>query len=142
MQIRGQCSCGAVTWEIDGEPVAQFYCNCHSCQIAHSSPLVAIALFPAANVSMQGETRVMSVTGAPYAAQRMSCVQCGTRVMNVPAGKDYAGLRAIFPASCETKGWFNPAMHLYCEDRSIDTADELPKFADLPSQFGGTGRLV
>lgn len=142
MKIHGQCSCGAVSWEIDGEPVAQLYCNCHSCQQAHSAPIVGIALFFAANVSMRGETRVTSVTGSPNAAKRMSCVQCGTRVMNVPAGKENAELRAIFPVSCTTSDWFSPAMHIHCQDRSIDVADELPKFVDLPGQFGGTGQLI
>ncbi len=142
MKIRGTCSCGTVAFNVEGEPVAQAYCHCHSCQVAHAAPLMAVALFPIGAVAIQGETTSMSVTKRQHAATRISCARCGTRVAVVPSGESGDQYRGVFPALCESKDWFRPAMHLYWEERRIEVRDDLPKYLDEPTDFGGSGRLA
>ena len=57
MKISGSCPCGAVAFAVDGEPVIQAYCHCHSCQRAHSAPLMAVALFPVTAVNIRGRLK-------------------------------------------------------------------------------------
>ena len=37
---------------------------------------------------------------------------------------------------------FQPTMHVHYQERLVDFPDELPKFADLPKDFGGTDELM
>ena len=142
MNITGQCLCNSVTWAIEIEPVVQFYCHCHSCQKANSAALVPAALFPADAVSLSGETDSFSVSNKKHSAARYRCSSCGTRVTNIPGGESASGLRGIYPPLCNSTDWFRPSMHIYYEDRSVDIDDDLPKYLDLPEEFGGSGRKI
>ena len=33
-------------------------------------------------------------------------------------------------------------MHVHYQERVLDIADDLPKFANLPEMFGGTGEMM
>lgn len=142
MNLKGQCPCGAVNFAVEGDPVLQCYCHCRSCQLAHAAPLAAVALFPAEAVSVNGQTNRISVTGRPHAAQRISCARCGCRVLNIPAGEKGDALRAIFPVLCDPGDWFTPSMHIYWAEHSVKIDDELPKYLDIPAEYGGTGRTA
>tara|TARA_B100001123_G_C14680677_1_gene777318 strand:+ start:264 stop:434 length:171 start_codon:yes stop_codon:yes gene_type:complete len=37
---------------------------------------------------------------------------------------------------------FEPTMHIWYSERVINVNDGLPKFADFPETFGGTGELM
>ena len=42
-QIKGSCFCGAVEFEVNGEPTVMIYCHCKDCQ-AWNSPLTDIII--------------------------------------------------------------------------------------------------
>ena len=138
MHLKGSCACGRVTFNVDGEPIIQLYCHCRSCQLAHAAPLIAGAIFPARSVTYQGEARMVTVTGHADAARRLTCTNCGTRILNEPTPQ----FRAIFPALCETADWFKPQFHVQWQDHVLDVQDDLPKFLDFPQPMGGTGSMV
>ena len=139
MMTTGQCLCGSVTWSVDGEPVVQLFCHCNSCQKANSSVLVALAFFPEESVSVVGDLFSRSVTEGEIAAVRYSCAKCGARVINTPGGGN-SYLSGIYPVLCEAQSWFQPSMHIFYEDRVVEISDALPKFLDLPSDLGGSGK--
>ena len=138
MPVRGSCACGRVTFDVVGEPIVQLYCHCRSCRLAHAAPLIAGAIFPAGSVTVQGEVRVVTITGRADAARRFICANCGTRIFNEPTPQ----FRAIFPALCETAGWFKPQMHVQWQDHVLEVQDDLPRFLDFPRPMGGTGNLA
>jgi hypothetical protein len=142
MKITGKCLCGSVAWTVEDEPILQIYCHCHSCQKAHSAVLASVAYFPSESISMVGELVSQSVTDIEYAAIRHSCAQCGSRVMNTPGGKGNDHMRGIFPVLCDAQDWFDPAMHIFYEERTVDVDDGLPKFLDLPTEFNGSGKMA
>ena len=137
MDIRGRCACGSVRFFASGTPLHQFYCHCRSCQIAHSAPVVAGVQFLAFEVSMVGDTQIVRVTSGPDATPRVTCSNCGTRVMNVSPE-----VRTLFPALCDSADWFKPTMHIQWQDRVLDISDDLPKYLDFPAVFGGSDELV
>ena len=138
MEIRGRCGCGSVRFTASGEPLYQLYCHCRSCQIAHAAPLIAAAIFPAAQVVYSGETVPITVTPRPDATPRLMCPRCGTKVVNLP----HPSVRTILPALCEDRSWFRPTMHMQWLERVIDVADDLPRYLDFPERFGGSGKLA
>jgi hypothetical protein len=125
-----------VTFEVDGEPLAQFYCHCRSCQVAHAAPVVAGALFRAESVRYSGEVRRVTVTARADAAQRLICARCGTKVLVEPMDT----VRCVLPALCETTDWFTPQWHVEWRDHTLELRDDLPKFVDYPVELGGTGQ--
>jgi len=135
MHVRGQCACGGVTFEVNGEPLAQLYCHCRSCQMAHSAPVVAAALFRASSVAYTGEVRRITVSARDDAAQRLVCAACGARVLVEPVPQ----VRTIFVVLCETRDWFAPQMHVQWRDHIVEVYDDLPKYIDYPRELGGTG---
>jgi len=135
MEIKGHCACGSVMFEVRGEPIAQMYCHCRSCQVAHAAPVSEIAMFSEDAVTYAGPTRRVRVTQREDAAWRVICTHCGTKVINEPGG----GIRAILPALCETRDWFAPQMHIQWQDHVIPVHDDLPRFLDYPIELGGTG---
>jgi len=137
MRIEGQCACGGVSFAADGEPLVQLICHCPSCQLAHGAPMVLGAHFPADRFRSDGSLIAVRVSRGPDATLRMTCPTCGTRVFN-GSGK---GPRTIFPVLCSNSDWFKPEMHLYWSNRRLEIIDQLPKYLDFPSEFGGTGRL-
>ena len=55
------------------------------------------------------------------------------------------GMTAVYPmtlAGPQDTFKFEPAFHIFYEERVMDVGDGLPKFVDVPEQFGGSGKTV
>ena len=49
----------------------------------------------------------------------------------------------VYPMTLAGSGLeYQPAFHIYYEERVMDMADGLKKFATMPEAFGGSGELV
>ena len=70
--VTGGCLCGAVRLTATGDPDRVAICHCMDCRKHHGAPFYAAAIFPAAAVTITGETG--SYRG------RMFCPTCGSSV--------------------------------------------------------------
>ncbi len=68
-QFTGGCLCGAVRLVARGEPYRVGLCHCLDCRKQHGALFSASAIFPAAAVQVEGETRAY--------AGRSFCPCCG-----------------------------------------------------------------
>lgn len=128
------CPCGAATLHLVGEPAAQVYCHCDDCQRAHSAAYVKRALFPRENVSTSGDTRVWR----NRTRDMMICAACGTHLYGFSEKNPFWGVNAsLFPA-----GRFAPIAHLHCRHAVMPVQDDLPHYADIPREYGGSGERV
>lgn len=76
---RGRCLCGAVRYEIEGEPVVVAHCHCTDCQRLSGAGHTTGAMFPSDRVSVQGdvsEYRIESETES--VVTRTFCPKCGS----------------------------------------------------------------
>lgn len=71
----GGCLCGAVRIEAAGEPYRVGICHCLDCRKHHGALFFAAAMFPAAAVTVTGETS--SYKGRHF------CPRCGSSVFAV-----------------------------------------------------------
>jgi hypothetical protein len=71
---RGGCLCGAVRYEIRGEPLMVGLCHCEDCRKATGGLALHYADWPAAAVTVTGELRSF--------AGRSFCPACGSRVLH------------------------------------------------------------
>ena len=134
---KGQCYCGDTRIEVIGPPVIEGFCHCKSCQKYHGAPFQAFAAWPNENVTISGPTITSEVSSQ---TRRMSCANCGGTVMTL---KPENGMSIVFPSTLIGRGHnFLGSFHIFYGARSMDVADGLPKFDDLPEDFGGSGLMI
>lgn len=79
--IKGGCLCGAVTYEIEGDPMFVGHCACENCQKATGGGHSTIAAFPEAQVKMRGETTAYQGKGdSGQPTTYRFCPKCGSRL--------------------------------------------------------------
>lgn len=133
----GSCFCGAVTISVTGDPVTEGYCHCGDCRAWTGTPMIAYAMWPKDKVAIEGAEHLGTFTRNDTTIRR-SCSKCGSPVL-VEMVK--MGLIDVFPSRLPSHD-FTPAAHVHYAARTINIADDLPKFADLPAQAGGSGRMI
>ena len=76
-----ECGCGAVRAVCEGEPVRVSVCHCLNCQRRSGSSFAVQARWPAAHVTITGETREWTKAGDEGGRATFSfCVQCGATI--------------------------------------------------------------
>ena len=131
----GGCYCGAVTVSVAGEPAASAMCHCHSCRKWHAAPINAWCIWPTDAVTFSGGETITSKTSD--ASGRVSCAKCGGCLAN---HKPKVNMTVVYPMTLAGSGLaYRPAFHIFYDERVMDVADGLPKFAQMPEQFGGSG---
>jgi hypothetical protein len=130
-----QCLCGAIKMRLSGEPLAQFYCHCEDCQLAHGAAYVPCAQYRTACAELiAGQPLFWRVRVTP----RATCPECGTRVFAEPPG---LGVRGIL-AHLLPKGMFKPKFHVQCQHAWLPVKDDLPHYKGFPRLFGGSDEQV
>lgn len=80
--MRGQCLCGAVTYECEA-PANVMLCHCKDCQRATGSAYAPIAMVPEATFKMTGEMKAFAVKGSGgMTVNRHFCPTCGGQVFS------------------------------------------------------------
>lgn len=129
--LRLECRCGAVSLEVDGDPLAQFYCHCDDCQAMHGAAYVSESVYPAEAVRVsRGAATSWTLKRNP----RFACPTCGTRLFVDVLAFDVRGVNGyLLPP-----GEFTPSFHMHCRFAVLPVRDGLPHFAGLPARFGGS----
>ena len=132
---KGHCLCGSVTLEVKGKPSTEGICHCASCRSWHAAPLNTWALWKGERFQiLQGEELLDSYdTGT---SQRHWCRRCGSGLFN----RKPSGHIVIYTMILEKSGFVhNPSCHIHCQESVFEVNDDLPKYQDLPSKWGGSG---
>jgi hypothetical protein len=135
---KGECFCGTVRIEVDGEPEAMGYCHCQSCRSWSAAPVNAFTLWktPAVRVT-SGAAELGSFAKTPK-SERQYCKKCGGHVMTVhPAW----GLTDVYAATIPTLK-FASGVHVNYGEAVLHIRDGLPKLKDLPAELGGSGEAL
>jgi hypothetical protein len=120
---RGGCACGAVRYEVTGEPVAMVDCQCRQCQRESGTGHQSHMVFVAASVERSGKTSEWDLTGDGGTLKRRAfCPTCGSPIfMTFPAAPHIFILRA---ASLDEPDRYAPTMVTWTDAaQSWDHAD-------------------
>jgi len=134
----GECFCGAVRIEAAGAPFAMGYCHCKDCRAWSAAPLNAFSLWSRDAVKVVAGADQLASFQKTEASHRKFCTKCGGHVFTDHPG---GGFTDVFAATIPSLD-FQPALHVHCESAVIELRDELPRYLDLPKEFGGSGKLV
>ena len=133
MKASGGCLCGAVHYELDGEPIFQGHCHCVDCQKVTGTGHVSVVALPADAVKVSGQLSSFAVTaesGQPYT--RFFCPNCGSFIYGEPASMP--GVRTVTAGTFDDTSAFQPQMVIYTRNRpDWDRIDSgLPEFEGMP----------
>ena len=135
---KGNCFCGAVKVEVTGEPAGMGYCHCGDCRLWSAGPINAFSLWKPEQVKVtQGENNIETYHKTEN-SYRKWCKTCGGHLMTEHPGMGmfdvYAAVLPDLP--------FQPALHVFYGETRLRVKDGLPKFKDMPADFGGSGEMV
>ena len=138
MTYQGECFCGTVKIEVEGEPEGMGYCHCRSCRSWSGGPVNGFTLWKPENVRYtQGKQNVAVFTKTPN-SERTYCAKCGGHLMT-----NHPGLKLVdvFSATLPSLK-FTPGVHINYSETVLPMKDGLPKLKDFPKEFGGSGETL
>lgn len=129
----GGCACGAIRYEIAGEPLVCVDCQCRDCSRESGTGHASHLVFLRANVNLSGRASLWDMTAdSGNIKTRAFCPTCGSPVyMTFAANPAILTVRA---ASLDDPHLYRPQMVTYHDSSyawdQIDPA--LPVFAKMP----------
>jgi hypothetical protein len=132
---KSSCFCGAVQFEVTGDPAAMGYCHCASCRQWSAGPVNAFTLWPPAALKVtRGAERIGTFHKTPI-SHRKWCTQCGGHLFT---DHPTMGLVDIYAALLPQLK-FDPALHVHYQETVLPIRDGKPKMKDMPKEMGGSG---
>jgi hypothetical protein len=131
MTHQGGCHCGAVRYEVSGEPQHVALCHCSDCRKSSGAPMVAWAAFTEDQFKLvEGEPVTFNSSGS---AMRSFCPKCGSGLYyrNV---EFLPGIVDIQSATLDDPDVLPPGAHIQTAERLgwMETAHSLPAFERFP----------
>lgn len=127
----GGCHCGAVRYDVAGEPQHVAVCHCADCRRSAGAPMVSWAAFAEDDLTVtQGEPVTFNSSGT---ALRSFCGTCGTGLFYRNA--DFLpGIVDIQSVTLDDAEALPPGAHIQTDERLhwTETLDTLPRFARYP----------
>ncbi|MFD1766976.1 GFA family protein [Sphingorhabdus buctiana] len=131
MTYQGGCQCGAVRYEVSGEPQHVALCHCNDCRKSSGAPMVAWAAVTDAQFKLvQGEPVTFNSSGS---AMRSFCPKCGSGLYYRNA-EFLPGIVDIQSATLDDPNALPPSAHIQVAERLgwMETAHSLPSFDRFP----------
>ncbi len=126
----GGCMCGAVRYEVIGEPVWVGHCHCESCRRHTGAPVVTFVCFKKNQVAFTKGQR--QIYNSSPGVGRAFCGQCGTPLTwegksNLP---ERGMILEFHISTLDDPNAFVPTNHVFYKERIawFDVADDLPRY--------------
>lgn len=126
----GGCHCGAIRYEVRGDPAYSTLCHCSDCRRTTGAPMVGWALFPQTAVTIIGDP--VEYRSSADVVRRF-CGACGTSLFYTNAVV-FPGMIDIQSATLDDQARFSPTAHIQYAAAApwMDASHDLPKFDHYP----------
>jgi hypothetical protein len=131
MSHQGGCHCGAVRYEVSGEPQHSSICHCSDCRKCAGAPFVQWAAYASGDFKVvAGAPRDYNSSGE---AHRFFCAACGTGLYYVNE-QVLPGLVDIQVSTLDDPETVAPMLHVQAAEKLswVDKAAGLPAFERYP----------
>jgi hypothetical protein len=129
---QGRCHCGAIRYEVTGQPMHHALCHCTDCRRSAGAPMVGWTMFKADQVAVQqGEPKVYA---SSENGRRHFCEACGTGLFYTNDAV-LPGITDVQAATLDDPETYPPGAHIQTADRIswMKGLDSLPEFERFPS---------
>ncbi len=127
-QATGGCMCGAVRYEVNGDPFSVLHCHCLSCRRHTGAPVVTLAGFKQDQIRFTtGDPRIYKSSPG---VRRAFCGQCGTPLTWEGDGGDLGPIVELHISTFDDPNAFVPQGHVHHDERIawFVVADALPRY--------------
>ena len=116
MKMTGGCYCGAVRYEIDGEPQASLQCHCRECQYISGGFPAALMLFSLESFQLtSGQMKQYRRSDLERPVTRHFCEGCGTGIASETPNRP--GSIVIKAGTFDDPSIYKPAVAIYTCDK-------------------------
>jgi hypothetical protein len=133
-KITGGCLCGAIRYEIEGEPFRIANCHCDDCRKATGSAYATNVFFQKDQITLlQGTLKKFEHTAdSGNTMFKEFCDNCGSQVLG--GGSMRPGVKSVKVGSIDDASFVKPDVNLYTShklgctliDENIDTFETMP----------------
>jgi hypothetical protein len=123
----GSCLCGAVRYEIRGDPALMYHCHCGTCRKANGSSFATNLIVPADDfVVTAGRERLTAFESSP-AKHRFFCSACGSPIYSHAAATQH--IVSVRCGTLDGDPGVRPAVHAYVATRApwFEITDAIPQ---------------
>lgn len=131
MKLAGGCHCGAIRYEVDGDPLAHALCHCSDCRRHAGAPMVGWTMYLQAALGItKGAPRVYE---SSQHGRRHFCGNCGTGLFYFNA-EVLPGLVDIQSATYDDPNAVPAQVHIQVAERIgwMERVHELPRHHRYP----------
>ncbi len=131
MTYSGRCQCGAIHYQLGGEPKQVSLCHCADCRRSSGAPVMAWAEYAEDDVTLsQGAPKSINSSGA---AMRSFCPDCGTGLF-YRNQELLPGLVEVQLATFDDAGKLAPTMQIVTAERLgwMQRIHEIPAHEGFP----------
>ena len=130
-KLTGNCLCGRVSFEADGDIAMQGNCHCTDCQQVSGSPFATLVFMSSDNVQVTGE--VKSFSHSVDSGNQLSkefCPNCGSQMF----AKGRPGMVGLRAGSINEKEHIQPQFNVYASSKVPCTImdESIPAFDKMP----------
>lgn len=114
----GRCLCGAVTYELSGDPIATAVCHCDHCQRQSGGAFSVNLIAHSSQLSITGTLRTYDERGErgdDVYVRRRFCEICGSPIVSELAKTD--GVVAVKAGTLDDRADVLPTVEVWCQDR-------------------------
>ena len=132
-KLTGQCLCGQVKYEADGDIKFQGNCHCIDCRQASGSAFVTLVFMGQDTVKVTGEIKSFShKADSGNTLTKQFCPNCGSQMFNRNSGNSVLAIKAgTVNEQAEVKPQFNVYTGSKMDCTLLD--DSIPAFEKMPS---------
>ncbi len=123
----GSCLCGAVRYEIRGDPALMYYCHCGTCRKANGSSFATNLIVPTDDfVITRGRDRLTAFESSP-AKHRYFCSACGSPIYSHAEATTH--IVSVRCGTLDGDPGVRPAVHAYVATRApwFEITDAIPQ---------------
>jgi hypothetical protein len=127
----GGCHCGAIRYDVEGEPLHVALCHCSDCRRSAGAPMISWAAFSEDELTVtQGQPVTFNSSGV---AMRSFCGTCGTGLFYRNADM-LPGIVDIQSVTLDDPEALPPDAHIQAAERLhwMDDLDTLTRFERFP----------
>lgn len=133
-EFKGACLCGAIRYEVSGEPVNMWNCHCDDCRRSSGASYTTNVFVKGSDLTVtQGETRrFQHRADSGNTMTKQYCADCGSQLFNGNSGRP--GIVVIRAGTIDDARFVVPRAHIYAS-RALPSAIEgagIPIFDTMP----------
>ena len=132
-KLTGNCLCGAVSFEADGDIQFQGNCHCTDCQQISGSTFATLVFVKDSDVKITGEVKTFEHgTDSGNKLTKSFCPTCGSQMFGGNLGKP--GMTALKAGSINEKDLIKPQFNVFVSSKAPCTLidDSIPAFDKMP----------